>query len=447
MNRKTGRFSHIGSIFKFTFRQGATGKAFVFMTIILPVLLFLACFLAHVIPASMQDETSDAEKVYIIDQTGTQMVGDVFNQLLDRDAFPELSVETVYGSDAETVLGAIPEDETKSFVILVEQDVDEEEIPFFRVTAIIPEWSEVAEEDYNALLELAGSCMDSVKVATAGIDYERLVYLSSSVYSDVVSAGEQPDTFGSLMVKTVAPMIISLILYMMILLYGQSIGKVVVAEKNSKLMEMMLTSVQPDALIAGKVMAMTLLALMQMALWILSIAAGCFCGNWAAKTIDPEFDNVVLTVIKTVMEEGKGAFSPVSIVLAVLALVFGFALYCILAGLVAAFAGKAEELASSMGIYNICVIAGFFAAYFSAMADNDVVGRAARIIPFSSAFILCADALVGNAGTLEAVLELLILVCTDALLVYITGKVYKARVFYGGTNPILDKLKLFANKR
>lgn len=445
---KKGRFENIGTIFGFTFRQSATGKAFIFMTVVLPVLLFAICFAANVIPAAMGDEaeTSEAEKLYLIDETGTQMVSNVFLQLLDRERFADLTVETIYGRDAEAVCADIPESETKSFVILVEKDVDEQDITFFRVTAIIPDWCEVPEEDYNTLLSLTGVCMDSVKVATADIDYESLVYLSSYAYSDVVEAGEAPDSFGTVMVKSLAPMLFTLVIYMMVILYGQSIGKVVVAEKNSKLMETLLTSVQPDALIAGKIIAMACLALMQILLWIIGAVAGFAAGNMAAKMIDPDFENVVLSAIRIVTEENGVAFTPAAVVLFVLAIIFGFGLFCVLAGLVASCIGKAEELASGMGIYNVLVIIGFFGSYFTVMMGNKAVSTLVRIIPLTSAFILSSDALVGNAGLLESFLDLLILIITNVVLIIVTAKVYKAKVFYVGTNPIASRLGFLVKK-
>ncbi len=444
---KKGRFENIGTIFAFTFRQSATGKAFVFMTLVLPILLFALGFAVNVIPAAMGEdvEVSEAERVYLVDDSGTEMVGEVFLQLLDRERFANLTVNMIYGRDVEEVCKEISPEDTNSFVIHVEQNVDEG-VPVFKVTAIVPEWCTLPEEDYEELLSLTGTCMESVKVATAGIDYESLVYLSSAVYSDIIEAGEAPESFASVMIKSLAPMLATLVLYMMIILYGQSIGKVVVAEKNSKLMEMLLTSVQPDALIAGKILAMTCLALMQLMLWIIGFVAGFAAGNMIGGVINPDFDNVVLNALSLVMEQSAGAFSPMAIVLSLLSLIFGFGLFCVLAGLVASCIGKAEELANGMGIYNVLVIIGFFGSYFTIMMENEAVSRIIRIIPLTSAFILSSDILVGNAGLLEGFLELLILIASNVALIIVTARVYKAKVFYVGTNVVTSKLGFLGKK-
>lgn len=433
---KKGRFENTGAVFAFTFKQSATGKAFTFLTCILPVILFAVCFLVNVIPATMSDEEeiSPVEKVYLIDKTGTDLFGDAFIEMYDKDLFSNMIVYVMDDESLEDVCELISRDETRTFIILAETENDEDGVPYFVVTAVIPEWSELSEDDCMEVLDVAASCMDALKIATAQMDYESLIYLSSYVYSDVVEAGESLKTLGSYVVKSVVPMILMLVIYLMVILYGQSIGKVVIAEKSSKLMEMLLTSVQPEALIAGKIMAMTSLALMQMFLWIIGGVAGFGAGYEVAKFIDPERGNVIVDTISLVMEDGA-AFSPLAIILSVLALIFGFLLYCIVAGLIASFAGKAEELAGSTGIYNSLVVLGFFGAYFPIMMENATLSFAVRIFPLTSAFALGSDILVGNAGVPEGFLELLILIVMDVILVVVTARVYKARVFYVGSTP------------
>ncbi len=430
------RFEHTGDVFFFTFKQSTNGKAFKFLTIALPLIIFAICFLINVIPVMIneEEEISPVEKVYLVDNTGTEYFGDVFIELYDKDYYANMTVVTYSGVSAEDVCEEISADETGTFLIEAEL-IDDEEVPYFSVTAIIPDWCTLSEDEYGEVLSLAGTCMDSLKVATAGIDYESLVYLSSYVYTDVLEAGETAETFGSYMIKALAPMLIMLVVYLMVILYGQSIGKVVIAEKNSKLMETLLISIQPEALIAGKIIAMTLIALMQMFLWIIGGVAGFAAGHGVARLIDESAGSFVIDAVKMVMESSS-AFSPAAILLSLLALVFGFAFYCILSGLIASFAGKAEELASSTGIYNMLVVIGFFGAYFPLMSEVSVsLHMAIRIIPFTSAFALMPDILVGNAGILEGTLELLVLVAVDVLLVIATGKIYKARVFFTGSSP------------
>jgi ABC-2 type transport system permease protein len=65
-----------------------------------------------------------------------------------------------------------------------------------------------------------------------------------------------------------------MLMYMTILLYGQLIGRSVLLEKSSKTVEIMLSSVSPRELLAGKILGPGLAGLLQYAFWIAMALAG-----------------------------------------------------------------------------------------------------------------------------------------------------------------------------
>jgi ABC-2 type transport system permease protein len=74
----------------------------------------------------------------------------------------------------------------------------------------------------------------------------------------------QQDTFSFIMVGIA----FTLMLYMTILLYGQSIGRSVVQEKISKMVEIVLSSVSEKDLLFGKILGQAAASLLQYAVWI-----------------------------------------------------------------------------------------------------------------------------------------------------------------------------------
>ena len=61
--------------------------------------------------------------------------------------------------------------------------------------------------------------------------------------------------------------IVTFLLYMMIMLYGQFVAQSVAKEKGNRAMEILITSTKPLNLIVGKVIGTTLVALIQIALF------------------------------------------------------------------------------------------------------------------------------------------------------------------------------------
>ena len=56
---------------------------------------------------------------------------------------------------------------------------------------------------------------------------------------------------------------VALLLYMMIVIYGQSIMRGVLEEKTTRVAEVVVSSVKPDTLLAGKIIGVGLVALTQ----------------------------------------------------------------------------------------------------------------------------------------------------------------------------------------
>ena len=84
------------------------------------------------------------------------------------------------------------------------------------------------------------------------------------------------------------PYVNIMLLYFLILFYGQGTANCVVLEKSSKLMDTMLVSVKPEAMVIGKVLAQAFTCVIQIALWVIGLWGGFAAGIWAVKTINPD---------------------------------------------------------------------------------------------------------------------------------------------------------------
>ncbi len=76
-------------------------------------------------------------------------------------------------------------------------------------------------------------------------------------------------------VKYFGAIILVMILYFMVLMNGQMLMKSVIDEKSSRIMEVLVSSVTPFQLMAGKVFGMGAAAFTQVAIWVIA-GAGLF---------------------------------------------------------------------------------------------------------------------------------------------------------------------------
>jgi ABC-type Na+ efflux pump permease subunit len=219
----------------------------------------------------------------------------------------------------------------------------------------------------------------------------------------------------------------------MLLLYGQNISKSVSTEKTSKLMEMLLTSVHPYALITGKVLAITSMALGQFVLWIIAAFAGLYGGNAVAHGIYPDYQNSAITIINFLKNNiGETALSLSAIVLAIIFFCMSFLFYSVIAAVAGCMVSKPEDVASTQAVFQFPVIISWLVSYFTPLAGKVGMQKVLRYIPFTSPFSVPVDMITGNIGLIEGIISLILLLVFSLFLIMLAGRIYKGLVLYNG---------------
>lgn len=426
-----GMFSGWRDVFLFTLRQ-ATGKKFRSVTIGLALVMLAAGVAVSTIMAFVQKKEdgklSPIGQVYVADNSELDVLylegfGERYGE-----TFPDISFVEAQ-QPVEELAVTLGEQEPESVILEIGRSAEG-----YLLTVVLPYGSEIDKEDAEDLCEAFASVMEQSKLLSSGIPMEKLVLAMSGVQSSQLDAGEEERSIGEQMVAMLAPMLIIFFMYFMTLMYGMSVGNAVSVEKCSKLMEMMLTLTRPYGLIFGKVLAITVTAISQILLWIGCLVGGFFLGHGiAGAVIYPDYHNVLLEIFILLKGQvGSTAFTPGAMTLAVFTLCLAFLFYCMLAGLIASFASKAEDLGQVMSFYQLAMIAGFFGSYMLPLQEKDWINTILRIVPLTSAYMLPGDILVGNVTMPEGLLFVAVLMVFTAALVVLTGRIYRNQLFYRG---------------
>ena len=102
---------------------------------------------------------------------------------------------------------------------------------------------------------------------------ERLEKPSGATFV-ALSSGERVEDGPALFIRIVAPAALALFLGLTLLFTSGQMGTAVVREKDSRAMEMIISSVRPSDLVAGKVIGTAMLSLTQFAVWGLGAVIG-----------------------------------------------------------------------------------------------------------------------------------------------------------------------------
>ncbi|MGC8723842.1 MAG: ABC transporter permease [Acidobacteriota bacterium] len=83
---------------------------------------------------------------------------------------------------------------------------------------------------------------------------------------------------GSVFSDFIKPFLLAMLIYMMIIMYGVAIMNGVLEEKNSKVVEVILSAVRPFELMMGKIIGIAAVGLLQYGIWFL-LGAGLYLAN------------------------------------------------------------------------------------------------------------------------------------------------------------------------
>lgn len=224
--------------------------------------------------------------------------------------------------------------------------------------------------------------------------------------------------------KTLAAYAGAMLLLTTLALYGQWVLTGVVEEKSNRVVELILATVRPQHLMAGKVIGIGLLGLGQ----------------------------VVLVGGLTSVLFASGLFDAPTSIGANLALVIpwfalGFALYAVAYAAAGALASRQQD-ANSAGIaVTYTLLAAFFLGYVALASDmNGLLANLLTIVPVTAPLVLPARSILIGVPLWEHVLAVLLVLATIYALVRLAGRIYAQGLLRSGPRVGLRAAMRFARQ-
>ncbi|WP_139904826.1 ABC transporter permease [Clostridium thermarum] len=420
------------SVYAFTFRQSTKGAGFKIVTTLVAILI-MAAFIAINIFVAKPDEDSKKEPspikyVYVLDNSGLQPTNykEIIIQL-SEEQFKDVEFIAESGRSVEEVVKTAGAKSDASIAVIVTFKEGT-----YEMNAYIPDGSELKKKHAEAILEPMSTAFESNKLMQVGLSQEQLMSVLKPSVVSFTKVGEATNEITQV-IKMLVPMLFSFMLFFILLVYGQDISKSVSTEKTSKLVETLLTSVHPYALITGKVLAITSMALMQFAIWIAAGIMGLYGGNAIAGAMYPNYENPFITIINFLKDNiGETAMSLPAVIMAVIMFFLGVLFYSVISALTGCFVSKPEDVAYTQAVSTYLIMFSWLFTYFPPIMGKEGIVRATRYIPFTSPFNVPADLITGNIGLGHGIVSIVILLVFCLLIVVLGGRIYKSFILYNG---------------
>lgn len=225
--------------------------------------------------------------------------------------------------------------------------------------------------------------------------------------------------------------ILILLLYMMILIYGNQIGVGVASEKSNRAIEILTTSCSPNALIFGKVFAGAIAGVIQTSIMIGSflLAYQINVAQW--NHMLDKFLQIPALVLITFALFG----------------VLGYLLFSFLFGAIGAMCSKVEEVNGATMPIQLLIIAVFAISYMTLYMPDSILAKAACYIPFTSWMCMFVNVAVGSVSMVEIMISLAILLVTVILMGLAGAKLYRRGTLTYGNGVKLRNLFAMLKKK
>lgn len=455
MEMKRNPLAGTGKVYRFTLKQMCAAKSWILSTVIVALLLVIGIPLllwATTSSADEQPEEKDGKA-----QIRTVLVCDETEGTADYSQLKALGYEKLSYQAVDSMDAAVARiRDADSTVILRVTKPDEN----YLLTAYLPDKTELSRSTARSFVSFVERNFKSLLMQKADLAADQIAALSVPVSASTEELSADPDAEddGSedengvleMLVDFAVPFLMLMLLYMMVMLYGQAMSNTVMMEKNSKLIETVLTAVHPFALMFGKLLATATAAVIQLLVWLGCLIGGAFGGVLFVKQVISNPDSQAVATVDAIMEN-KSLFSVSGIVLSLLFVALGFLLYLSLGAISGALASKSEDLSKTQIVFALVLVISFFLCLGTSGSEENAGGMFSqspwlRYCPFTAVLIVPGKLLVGRMSGLETAVSFFCMIAGVVLLVALAAAIYKLLVLYRGTPPTPKKLLAMAKQ-
>lgn len=434
--------SNIGIIIAREFNERVGKKSFVITTLLMPMLMLL---LMAAPAAIMMLSTPDDTEIAVVDQSGI-MMPELAARAADLD-FVTLTatyqpLDSVIADDRYDAVIFIGQDivENPSNAALYNRDAGSMEVEMLASNAIKKVVEDERLKAYS--IENLSKILDEVNVD---------VHLSTLRIDE---SGNQ-ESFSS-GVSYGMGMVMTFVLYMFLLLYGQMVMTSIIEEKNNRVLELVVSSVKPMQLMMGKIIGVGLVAVVQVVIWgvllcLMSafllpailpadLSAQVAMASAGDMDLSSSFDPDMINALATFTSVG---YIATMMGYMLMFLVGGFLFY---ASIFAAIGSAVDNIQDASQLQTFAVLPIILALVFSLAVVNDPNGTMSvwmSMIPFTSPMVMLARIPFGIPAW-QIWVSAAILFASFVAMAWIAGKIYRIGIFMYGKKPSIADLVRWA---
>ncbi|SDY29393.1 ABC-2 type transport system permease protein [Evansella caseinilytica] len=388
-------------------------KAFVWSTLTMVLLIILLTNLPSIIDKFSGDE-GDNPAVAVVDMT--ESVGGIA-EMLASTAEGMFHYESYPDNQLDAALEAARKDEY-DYVLALSGDIENLQAAFYG-----------SGTDFTVSMDVNHD-VQRVKEALVtnelGFNEEELAVIYSPISFNELPLSENGEVQTEETYFQAYWMVYALvfIIYMVVLTFGSMIATEVATEKSSRVMELIVSSINPVTQMFGKIIGIGLAGMIN----LLAIAGAAIIGSYIS---GEEF-------IKNIFSEMVDISL---IVYALLLIILGYFVYGGVAAMLGALVSRAEEVNQAIQPLVFLAVIALFISVVGLNTPDTIFIQVLSYVPFFTPQLLFLRIGMGTVPTWEMIVIFAILIVSAILINLVAARIYKGGVLMYGKFSFKDGIK------
>jgi ABC-2 type transport system permease protein len=406
-------------IIKREYMENIRKKGFIISTILAPVILLAFYSIPILSVFFVPDEQIS---IAVLDRTGR--VGGNFVTSLDdtlKDGRARFQAKIYgsgdYGQQRETLIASISNNALDVLIELPEDVLETGEVNYISKDVFNERMMDDLRDKLNPVVV-------GQRLADQGLDFEQVSEMTRRVRlleNKITKSGllQEEEVVGELIMVVVFVMI----LYMTLLSWGMSVQRAIIEEKSSRVIEVMLSSVEPRDLFFGKIFGVGALGFTQIAVWsIMFLAIG-----FSSAIVTAEFMDFVQV-------------APMDIFYFLVFFVLGFLLYSALFTIIGAVCSTEQDAQQLQTIVILPLVVPLMMMFLVIQNPNATLSVVLSFIPLFTPMLMLARIVISEPAAWEIVLGIALLIVSIYGVTLFSARVFRVGILMYGKRPNLREI-------
>lgn len=401
-------------------------KWFIIATVFGPIFFGTVMILPGYLSMKSLKDTKVAD-IRILDATGTNLGNQVVAKLSSTAARAPKALVVVVDpaklAEAETTAThAVMAKETVGYLVLDSATTNDHSARYAGRNASSLGETQLIE---NALRQ----ALLTGRLERAGLDPKKIDSLTRVRVNMSAQKIDEKGRGGSGLSSAIFGFVIAFLLYFSIIVYGQAILRGVLEEKTTRVAEVVLSSVSPDTLLAGKVIGVGAVGMTQQLAWILSTVL-----MWSFR------QSIMAKLGMPTMTMTFPPISPANIAILLAFFLLGYTFYASLFAAVGAMSGTIEEAGQASQPVMLMLISAVIFVQPVMLNPTGKLAEWMSWLPFSAPILMPVRMSAIQVPWYEIAGSLIGVFVACVATIWLSARIYRVGLLMTGKRPSLKEL-------